>query len=345
MKRKVMKKLLLLAVSTITSLTAFTPAFALESKTEQIIKYEEYEQPNFTESNAFKLYINGIAKQIQNTFAVSNNRTFLPMREVAKLLGVDDSNIQWDSSNQTAIINSNNILIEIPIGRTKANVNDKIVFLDDSQGGTRSFVKQTSAGGVTYLPLRFLAENLGYQVKYYSDTNTIHIYNTKIEPEILGVNTIPDPEPEVPNVNQTTTADGTPIDSFILEWGGQLLDENEYRRWMLGTANNTGSLPFDFNGDGLIDGYTGQEFSAMNPDLQRAKVMNDFQDILKAKYASSKPTTPGTRPNEQSPDKHWAWGGELAGWLWSPDADSNYTKTCLEMSTAIDNTSEAYLNK
>lgn len=341
MKKAIMKRLFLLSLVTVTSLTAFTPVFAIESKTEQIIKNESYQSVDFTESNSFKLYINGQYKQIQNTFAVSNNRTFLPMREVATLLGVSDSNIKWDSANNTATISADNTLIEIPIGRTKANVNDTIVFLDDAQGGTRSFVKQTSAGGVTYLPLRFLAENLGYQVKYYSDTSVIHIYNTEVEPAIENINTTPQPVPENPNVNQTTTADGTPIDPLITQWGGKLLDETQFKRWTLGTANNTGSLPFDFDGDGLINGYNAQEFSAMNPDVQRAKVMKDFQGMLKAKYASSKPTTPGTSPNEKSPDKHWVWG--INGWRWSPSADSVYTQTCLEMSEAINSTSEAYL--
>ena len=79
----------------------------------------------------------------------------------------------------------------------------------------------------------------------------------------------------------------------------------------------------------------------MNPDVQRAKVMKDFQEMLKAKYASSKPTTPGTSLNEKSPDKHWVWG--FNGWLWSPSADSVYTQTSLEMGEAINNTSRAYL--
>ena len=335
-----MKKLFLLSLTTITSLSAFTPVYAIEGKTQQILKNENYVKADFTESTAFKLYINGQPKQIENTFAVSNNRTFLPMREVSKLLGVSDSNIKWDSKNETATINQNSTLIEIPIGRTKANVNDTIVFLDDAQGGTRSFKKETSAGGVTYLPLRFLAENLGYKVKYYSDTNVIHIYNQEVEPEIANVNVNPLPTPPANTQGSTgTTLDGVPIDPLITQWGGVLLDETKFQRWTMGTHNNTGSYPFDFDGDGLINGYNAEQFSIQTPAVQRNAVMRDFSNTLKSKITP--PTTPGTNYGDKSPDKHFVWG--VNGWRWSPSDGSYYDNMVGQMSQAINAMSTAYL--
>ena len=340
MKKSILKKLFLLTLTAVTSIGAFTTSYAIEGKTQQILKNENYVKADFTESTAFKLYINGQPKQIENTFAVSNNRTFLPMREVSKLLGVSDSNIKWDSKNETATINQNSTLIEIPIGRTKANVNDTIVFLDDAQGGTRSFKKETSAGGVTYLPLRFLAENLGYKVKYYSDTNVIHIYNQEVEPEIANVNVNPLPTPPANTQGSTgTTLDGVPIDPLITQWGGVLLDETKFVRHEGLTRDNTGSYPFDFDGDGLINGYNAEQFSIQTPSIQRNAVMRDFSNTLKSKITP--PTTPGTNYGDKSPDKHFVW--DVNGWRFEPSVDSYYCNMVDQMSQAIRSMSFAYL--
>lgn len=149
----------------------------ISQATLDIINTETSVNPNYVTSNSFKLYINGEPKDIENTYAVVADRTFLPMREVANLLGAD---VDWNSKYNVAILETDDTLIEVPIGRTRASVNNEIKDL----GNTRSLKVETSAGGVTYLPLRFLAENLGYNVKYYSDTSVIHIYNTETEPEI-----------------------------------------------------------------------------------------------------------------------------------------------------------------
>ena len=341
MKKSILKKLFLLTLTAVTSIGAFTTSYAIEGKTQQILKNENYVKADFTESTAFKLYINGQPKQIENTFAVSNNRTFLPMREVSKLLGVSDSNIKWDSKNETATINQNSTLIEIPIGRTKANVNDTIVFLDDAQGGTRSFKKETSAGGVTYLPLRFLAENLGYKVKYYSDTNVIHIYNQEVEPEIANVNVNPLPTPPANTQGSTgTTLDGVPIDPLITQWGGVLLDETKFVRHEGLTRDNTGSYPFDFDGDGLINGYNAEQFSIQTPSIQRNAVMRDFSNTLKSKITP--PTTPGTNYGDDSPDKHFVW--DVNGWRFEPSVDSYYCNMVGQMSQALQSMSFAHFN-
>lgn len=149
----------------------------ISQATLDIINTETSVNPSYVTSNNFKLYVNGEPKNIENTYAVVEGRTFLPMREIATILGAD---VDWNSKYSVAIVETDDTLIEVPISRTRASVNNEIKDL----GNTRSLKVETSAGGVTYLPLRFLAENLGYNVKYYSDTSVIHIYNTETEPEI-----------------------------------------------------------------------------------------------------------------------------------------------------------------
>lgn len=169
----------------------------ISQATLDIINTETSVNPGYVTSNSFKLYVNGEPKNIENTYAVVEGRTFLPMREIATILGAD---VDWNSKYSVAIVETDDTLIEVPIGRTRASVNNEIKDL----GNTRSLKVETSAGGVTYLPLRFLAENLGYNVKYYSDTSVIHIYNTETEPEINSAVT-------TPNVTKPTTDNNTVV--------------------------------------------------------------------------------------------------------------------------------------
>lgn len=240
-----MKKKLLFLILAITGiLMSSTPVFAINQATSEIIKTETALNPDYVLSNNFKLYINGELKNIENTYVVVEGRTFLPMREVANLLG---ANVSWDNENNVASLETDSTLIEIPIGRTRASVNNQIKDLGD----TRSLKIETSTGGATYLPLRFLADNLGYNVKYYSDTSVIHIYNTETEPTIN--NTVTTTQT---NNNVTTT----PTQSTSAKTEEQVIAKiNELKarypensQWETSDIYNSS---YDFNG-GFYDSMT-----------------------------------------------------------------------------------------
>ena len=178
---------------------ATTTNTTISKATLDIINTETSVNPGYVTSNSFKLYVNGEPKNIENTYAVVEGRTFLPMREIATILGAD---VDWNSKYNVASVETDDTLIEVPIGRTRASVNNEIKDLGD----TRSLKVETSTGGVTYLPLRFLAENLNYQVKYYSDTSTIHIYNTETEPTINNTVTTPETNNNTTTPTQPTTS-------------------------------------------------------------------------------------------------------------------------------------------
>lgn len=57
---------------------------------------EQKATPSFTVNNSFKLYVNGEKKLINNNFVVVNGRTFLPVREVANILGISNDDIEWN---------------------------------------------------------------------------------------------------------------------------------------------------------------------------------------------------------------------------------------------------------
>ena len=172
------KQLLIMGIISLTGLTPPTNTYAMSNTTQQIIQSETPSTPNYQQKNDFKLYINGERKTLSNGFLVINNRTFLPVRELSNLLGIPDNNIGWDSENRVASVSKDNTLIEIPIGYTKASLNDQITPIDTASNDTRSVI----ANGYTYLPLRFLSENLGYQID--TQGKTIHLYNVSPKPEI-----------------------------------------------------------------------------------------------------------------------------------------------------------------
>lgn len=175
-----LKILLMSGLLALTEILSPMSAYAMTNATQEIIQSEDNITPNYKVSNNYKLYVNGENKNLQNDFVVVNDRTFLPVREVANLLGVSNDYIDWEQETQVVSLSKDSTLIEIPIGRTRAAVNNEIKDIDltdTPESPTRSLLTK----GVTYLPLGFLGETLNYKVDYQSDTKTIHLFNTDTE--------------------------------------------------------------------------------------------------------------------------------------------------------------------
>lgn len=85
---------------------------------------------------------------------LENNRTMFPVRFIAENLG---ANVEWIDSTQCAIITKGNTKIEIFIGNEYAKVNGKKYKLDSS-----AFIRDNR----TYIPVRFICENLGANVEW-----------------------------------------------------------------------------------------------------------------------------------------------------------------------------------
>ena len=80
------------------------------------------------------------------------DRTMLPARFVAESLG---ATVTWDEASRKVIIAKNSLLIEITIDSDTALVNGRITPLDSP-----AFIENDR----TYMPLRFIVENLGATV-------------------------------------------------------------------------------------------------------------------------------------------------------------------------------------
>jgi len=116
--------------------------------------------------------VNGISKKIDTEGSkpiIQNNRTLLPVRTLIESLG---GTIQWNPKTRQVSIELNGNSIILTIGKSTAVVNGIKTPIDPKNPR----VTPEIINGRTYLPLRFIAENLGIVVNWDSATKTISLY-------------------------------------------------------------------------------------------------------------------------------------------------------------------------
>ncbi len=105
----------------------------------------------------------GEAKSNDVAPIIRNDRTMLPIRFIAEALGAE---VGWDSENKVVTITNDKITIEITIDKSVAVVNGKEISLDSP-----AFIEKDR----TFLPLRFVSENLGAEVDWVEETKQVVI--------------------------------------------------------------------------------------------------------------------------------------------------------------------------
>ncbi len=90
-------------------------------------------------------------------------RVLVPLRGVMEKIGAF---VGWDSATRTVIAQKGNIDLQMRLGERTAIVNGRTVMLD---------VPAQSINGVTMVPLRFMGETLGAEIKWDAVTETIDI--------------------------------------------------------------------------------------------------------------------------------------------------------------------------
>ena len=94
---------------------------------------------------------------------VKNDRTMLPIRFIAEALG---AKVGWNATEQIVTVTKDSTIIVITIGSDKALVNNKQVILDSV-----AYIENDR----TYLPIRFVTENIGADVKWNGADKTVTI--------------------------------------------------------------------------------------------------------------------------------------------------------------------------
>lgn len=104
---------------------------------------------------------------------IRNDRTLVPLRAIFEALQAD---VQWVPETRTVLATTATSVIQLQIDRTEASVNGRPVPLD---------VAPTIVDDRTMVPVRFVAEALGAEVKYDAATRTVLIASpeTKMTPE------------------------------------------------------------------------------------------------------------------------------------------------------------------
>jgi hypothetical protein len=98
----------------------------------------------------------------------ANQRTLVPVRFVAESLG---AKVGWEGKNRTVPISRDGQDIRLTIGSATAIVNGKQLELD---------TQAVMTGGRTFVPLRFVSEVLGAEVKWEGKTATVLIQTKEI---------------------------------------------------------------------------------------------------------------------------------------------------------------------
>lgn len=151
-----MKKLISVFLS-ITIITALFTTFAFATDTAKLLE------------SVPDVRVNGDLVKFpdRQPYINSDNRTLIPVRFVSEALG---ANVTWVPETSTAVMEKNGIKVEVTIGQQNITV---------TKNGSASTVAMDTVAVLrydrTYVPIRFVAENLGAWVSFSNYYNTVQI--------------------------------------------------------------------------------------------------------------------------------------------------------------------------
>jgi len=114
-------------------------------------------------------FINDTARQMDTAPIIRESRTLLPIRFVAEPLG---ATVGWDGAEQKVTVSLGTRTIELWIGNNRARVNGGYQYIDPAN---LNVVPIIVPPGRTMLPVRFVTEALGCQVRWDQDTQEVTI--------------------------------------------------------------------------------------------------------------------------------------------------------------------------
>lgn len=135
----------------------------LGGKTASLSLYDENTRLIKMKINDVNYTVNGQAKKMDAKPFISNSRTLVPLRFIIEAIGGD---VAWDGDSRLVTVNSKGKNIILPIDSKKITVDGKEIAIDQA-----AIIK----GDRTYVPIRFVAENLGMNVNYINESREIEI--------------------------------------------------------------------------------------------------------------------------------------------------------------------------
>ena len=135
----------------------------LGDKTSTLSLYDENTKLIKMKINDVNYSINGEGKKMDAKPFIKNDRTLVPLRFIVEAIGGE---VNWDNDNRLVTVNSKGKTIELPIDSKTIKIDGKDVNIDQA-----AIIK----GDRTFVPIRFIAENLDMIVNYINDTREIEI--------------------------------------------------------------------------------------------------------------------------------------------------------------------------
>ncbi|MGI6285210.1 copper amine oxidase N-terminal domain-containing protein [Neomoorella humiferrea] len=110
--------------------------------------------------------LNGVTFDMDVAPYIKDGRTYIPLRYVAKAMGITDENIIWDPKMKKVMIVKENQVVQLIIGSNELTINGKVVVMD---------VAPEVIAGRVMLPIRWLAHSLGVSIEWDSVSKTITV--------------------------------------------------------------------------------------------------------------------------------------------------------------------------
>lgn len=111
--------------------------------------------------------LNGVEQTMDAAPYIKNDRTYLPLRFVAKAVGVADTNIMWNAAEQSVVLIKGDRVVKLVIGSTTMLINGIPMTMD--------VAPEVVDPGRTMLPVRWVAQALGADIAWDAATQTVTV--------------------------------------------------------------------------------------------------------------------------------------------------------------------------
>jgi hypothetical protein len=99
---------------------------------------------------------------------IRESRTLLPLRVIVEELG---GSMIWNAATRQVTVKARGTTMVLTIGKSTAIVNGASMVIDPANGKVVPII----LGSRTFLPLRFIAEQLGLDIAWHASTRTVTI--------------------------------------------------------------------------------------------------------------------------------------------------------------------------
>lgn len=199
---------------------------------------------------------------------IENGRTLVPMRVIFEALGAE---LYWDGDTQTASAFKGDTGVAVQVGNSYANKNNTAVKLD---------VPPKIVNGRTLIPLRFVSEAFGCEVKWDESTQTVSIMSKQAatDKSIIGY-----------------WSDNAYSGTLVNPFNGMIVGSTYSGQWF--KFSEDGTFRYAIAGSGTI--ITGISFVEGNYRIEGSKII--FSDCKETFYKNFISPQTKDKPIEMDP--------------------------------------------